>query len=131
MRLHDSVIEFNRMPLYCLPIVWIPRGYFFRLRSILMLPGFKIPFKSEKITKKRISKKVDFQKSMKNGSEPISIYSFSCRIRIRIQNWTKTDPKAGFAQFSKNYVFYKNPNFYRAAAAAARPFLRPFLKAIG
>ena len=39
-----------------------PRGYFFKLRSILMLPGLVIPFKSEKITKKRISKKVDFQK---------------------------------------------------------------------
>ena len=33
------------------------------------------------------------------------------------------DPKADFDQFSKNYVFYKNPDFYRAAAAAARPFL--------
>ena len=42
---------------------------------------------------------------MKNGSEPISIYSFSRRIRIRIQNWTKTGPKPDFDQFSKNYVF--------------------------
>ena len=39
---------------------------------------------------------------MKNGSEPISIYGFSRRIRIRIQNWTKTYPKADFDQFSKN-----------------------------
>ena len=60
---------------------------------------------------------------MKNGSEPISIYSFSRRIRIWIQNWTKTGPKADFDQFSKNYVFHKNLDFYRAAAAAARPFL--------
>ena len=97
----------------------------FKLRSILMLPGFEIPPTSQKIAKKRIFKKVDFQKKlMKNGSEPISIYSFSRRIRIRIQNWTKTGPKPDFDQFSKNYVFFiKNPDFYEAAASAARPFL--------
>ena len=88
-----------------------------------MFPGLKIPLKSQKITKNRISKELDFQKLMKNGSEPISIYSFSRRIRIRIQNWTKTDPKADFGTFSKNYVSYKNPDFYRAAASAGGPFL--------
>ena len=33
-----------------------------------------------------ILKKLDFQKSMKNESEPINIDSFSCRTRIWIQN---------------------------------------------
>ena len=41
-------------------------------------------------------KKSDFQKSMKNGFEPSNIYSFSRRIRIRIQNWTKTSPRPDF-----------------------------------
>ena len=48
---------------------------------------------------------------------------FSRRIQIRIQNWTKTDPKPVFDLFSKKYVFHKNPDFYRAAASAARPFI--------
>ena len=82
-----------------------PRGYFFMLSSILMLPGFKIPPKSQKITKNWIFKKSDFQKSMKNGSEPIRIYSFSRRIRFRIPNWTKTVPKPDFDQFSKIFLF--------------------------
>ena len=42
-----------------------PRGCFFMLRSILMLPGLKIPFKSENLTKNQISKKVGFQNMMK------------------------------------------------------------------
>ena len=83
----------------------------FKLRSILMLPGFKIPPKSQKITKKRISKKVYFQKSMKNGFEPITRCSFSCRIRFRIQTWTKTKPKADFYQFSKIAFFIRIPTF--------------------
>ena len=34
--------------------------------------------KSKKITKKWISEKIDFQKTMKNGFEPITRCSFSC-----------------------------------------------------
>ena len=45
---------------------------------------------------------------MKNGFEPSNIYSFSCRIRIRIQNWTKTTPKPDFDRFLKNPDFYKD-----------------------
>ena len=37
-----------------------PRGYFFMLRSILILPDLEIPLKSQKITKKRIYKKSIF-----------------------------------------------------------------------
>ena len=77
-----------------------PQGYFFKLRSILVVPGPKIQHKSKKKTKK-----VDFQKSMENGSEPITGCSCSCRIRFWIQNWPKTDPKPDFSQF------YKNPYF--------------------
>ena len=43
-----------------------PGRFFFKLRSILMFPGLNTLPKSQKITKKRISKKVDFQKSIKN-----------------------------------------------------------------
>ena len=37
-----------------------PRGYFFMLRSILILPDLEIPLKSQKIRKKRIYKKSIF-----------------------------------------------------------------------
>ena len=43
-----------------------PQGYFFKLRSILMLPGFKIPPESQKISKNLIYENSIFQKSMKN-----------------------------------------------------------------
>ena len=46
--------------------------------------------------------------SKKNESEPIDIYSFSCRIQIWIQNLTKTIPKPDFDQISKKSDFYKN-----------------------
>ncbi len=42
-----------------------PGKYVFMLRSILLLPGLEICFKSEKITKNWIYKKVGFQKMMK------------------------------------------------------------------
>ena len=45
---------------------------------------------------------------MKNGFEPSNIYSFSRRIRIRIQNWTKTSPRPDFYQFLKKYDFLKD-----------------------
>ena len=63
---------------------------------------------------------------MKNGFEPSNIYSFSRRIRIRIQNWTKTTPKPDFYDFLKNPDFYKNPifiDFYRGGGIGRRPFL--------
>ena len=43
---------------------------------------------------------------MKNGSEPSNIYSFSRRIRIRIQNWNKTTPKPDFLKSYDFYVFF-------------------------
>ena len=44
-----------------------PRGYFFMLRSILILPDLEIPLKSQKIREKRIYNKSNFsnfEKSM-------------------------------------------------------------------
>ena len=61
---------------------------------------------------------------MKNGSEHTNIYSFSCRIRIRIQNWTKTTPKPDFCRYLKNYHFIKIRYlsiFIGAAASAGGP----------
>ena len=52
-----------------------------------------------------IFKKSDFQKSIKNRSEPSNIYSFSRRIRIRIQNWTKTSPKPAFSKNPREHKF--------------------------
>jgi len=63
---------------------------------------------------------------MKNRFEPSNIYSFSCRIRIRIQNWTKTSPRNDFDRFFKNPEFYKNPiviDFYKGGGIGRRPFL--------
>ena len=57
-----------------------------------------------------IFKKSDFQKSMNNGFEPSNIYSFSRRIRIRIQNWTKTPPRPDFL---KIMIFIKIIFLYR------------------
>ena len=61
---------------------------------------------------------------MKNGSEPINIYSFSYIIRIRIQNWTKTTPKPNSNQF-KNKRFFPIIGFLLiciwAAASAKGP----------
>ena len=53
-----------------------PPGYFFKLRSILMLPGLEIPLKSEKITKNRIYKRPGFQKMVKYWFELMSLYQF-------------------------------------------------------
>ena len=49
-------------------------------------------------------------KSMKNGSEPINIDSFSCTIRIRNQNWTESYPKPDFDQFSKKLIYLAERN---------------------
>ena len=43
-----------------------PLGYFFMQNSILEVPDLETPLKSLKISKKRISNKSNFQKSMKN-----------------------------------------------------------------
>ena len=85
-----------------------PMGYFFKLRSILMLPGLEIPLKSEKISKNWIYKKVGFQKMLKNRFELMSLYSFSRRIRISSPNHPKTTPKPDFDQIFKKSDFYKN-----------------------
>ncbi len=71
-------------------------AYFFKARLMAMPKYVEILPKSKKITKSWIFLKSDFQKSMKNGLEPSNIYSFSCRIRIRIQNWITTAPKPDF-----------------------------------
>ena len=59
---------------------------------------------------------------MKNGFEPSNIYSFSRRIRIRIQNWTKTTPRPDFDRFLKNYDFYKNHFFILISEKYRRPW---------
>ena len=41
---------------------------------------------------------------MKIWFEPMDVTSFSCRIRFRIQNWTKTDPRPDFDKFPKNPI---------------------------
>ena len=99
-----------------------PRGYFFKLRSILMLPGLEIQLKSEKITKNRIYKKPDFQKMMKNRFELMSLYSFSRRIRISSPNHPKTTPKPDFDQIFKKSDFYKNRQKSLGGGTGRRPF---------
>ena len=62
---------------------------------------------------------------MKNGFEQSKIYRFSFRIRIRIQDWTKTTPKPDFYRLLKNYSIYKRYFlliFIGAAASAGGPF---------
>ena len=62
---------------------------------------------------------------MKNGFEPVNIYSFSYSIQIRIQNWTKTTPKPDFYKFMKKYNLKKIKFlliFRGAAASAGGPF---------
>ena len=49
--------ELFGLPIWRKSIRIRPRGYFFMLRSILILPDLEIPLKSQKIRKKRISKK--------------------------------------------------------------------------
>ena len=61
---------------------------------------------------------------MKNGSKPINIYSFSNRIRIQIQNWTKTTTKPDVDQFVKKRTFIEIRPLWICigADALARPF---------
>ena len=72
---------------------------------------------------------------MKNQFEPVNIYSFSCRIRIRIPNWTKTDPKPDFDQLKKNYESYKQLtfiDFYKGGGGIGwRPFQSAALRGGG
>ena len=90
-----------------------PRGYVFMPRSILMLPGFKIPLKSEQITKNRIYRKPGFQKMTKHWFEMVPLYSFSRRIRISNQIGPKSIPEPILIIFRK--ISAKN----RRAAASA------------
>ena len=99
-----------------------PQGYFFKLRSILMLRGLKTPIKSEKITKNQIHRRPGFQTMMKYWFELTSPYSFPRRIRISSPNRPKIDPGADFDQFSKNLNFLKISK-NRWAAASAGGFL--------
>ena len=55
----------NELPIRPKNLKIRPPGYFFKLRSILMLPGLEIPLKSEKITKNWIYKRPGFQKMVK------------------------------------------------------------------
>ena len=80
---------------------------FFKARLMVMPKYVEILAKSLKLLKNWICKRSDFQRSMKNGFEPSNIYSFSCRIRIRIQNWTKATPKPDFTNFWKIMIFIK------------------------
>ena len=71
-------------------------------------------------------KKSDFQKTMKNGFGPSNIYSFSRRIRIRIQNWTKTSPRPDFINFSKIMIFMIFINLYGKGPRGPKNFPRLF-----
>ena len=71
-------------------------GYFFKLRSILMLPGLEIPLKSEKITKNRIYKKPGFQKMLKYWFELMSLYQFFTLNSIPASKSTQNQPKTRF-----------------------------------
>ena len=73
-----------------------PRGYFFKLRSILMLPGFKIPLKSEKIAKNRIYKRPSFQKMVKYWFRLMSLYQFFTQNSIPEPKSTPNQPKTRF-----------------------------------
>ena len=73
-----------------------PMGYFFKLRSILMLPGLEIPLKSEKITKNRIYKRPGFQKMMKYWFELMSLYQFFTQNPNFKPKSTQNQPKTRF-----------------------------------
>ena len=82
-----------------------PQGYFFKLRSILMLPGLEILIKSEKVTKELFYRKPGFPKMIESGFELMSLYIFSRRIRISSPNRSKINPGADFDKFSQNHFF--------------------------
>ena len=68
-------------------------GYFFKLRSILMLPGLEIRLKSEKITKNQILEKVEFQKMVKYWFKLMSLYPFFTQNPIPEPKSTQNQPK--------------------------------------
>ena len=68
-------------------------GYFFKLRSILMLPGFEIPLKSKKITQNRIYKRPGFQKMVKYWFELMFLYQFFTQNPIPEPKPTQNQPK--------------------------------------
>ena len=84
---HFLQSDFQKNPIF---------GYFFKLRSILMLPGLKIPLKSEKITKNRIYKKPGFQKMVKYWFELMSLYQFFTLNSIPEPKSTQNQPKTWF-----------------------------------
>ena len=51
-----------------------------------------------------------FQKFIKNWSEPIILYSFSCRIRFWNPNWPKTNLEPHFDQFSEKLIYHAGRN---------------------
>ena len=52
----------------------------------------------------------DFQKSIKDWSEPINLYSFSCRIRFWTPNRSKTYQGHDFDKFSKKSIYHAERN---------------------
>ena len=80
-----------------------PRGYFFMLRSILILPDLEIPLKSQTITKKRI-----YKKSMFSNFDQIMIWGYgSAWFFTLIPNPTSKPPQTRL----KNR-FYQKSDFY-------------------
>ena len=65
-------------------------------RSILMLPGLKIPFKSEKTTKNWILETFEFQKMLKYWFELMSLYQFFTPNPNLKPKSTQTQPKTRF-----------------------------------
>ena len=83
-------------------------------RSIWLWPpkiglyGFSASF--IKTLKTLASQESGFSKIHKNWSEPINLYSFSCRKRFWSPNRTKTDPGPDFDQFSKKSIYHAERN---------------------
>ena len=76
-----------------------------------MHPGLEIPFKSEKITKNRILKKVGFQKIMKG---PV----FHAESEFQAQIVPNRVKKPILTHFLKNAIFWKISKNRWAAASA-------------
>ena len=83
----------NELPIRPKNLKIRPPGYFFKLRSILILPGLEIQLKSEKITKNRIYKRPGFQKMLKYWFELMSLYQFFTQNSIPEPKSTQNQPK--------------------------------------
>ena len=86
----------NELPIRPKNLKIRPPGYFFKLRSILMLPGLEIPLKSEKITKNWLYKRPGFQKMMKYWFELMSLYQFFTQNPNFKSKSTQNQPKTRF-----------------------------------